>query len=359
MKAPKVTVLMSVYNGELFIREAVESILGQTFADFEFLIIDDGSTDTTPEILASYQDRRIRLYTNPKNRGLISSLNKGLALAKGTYLARMDADDVSLPERLKKQITYMETHRDVGICGTWLSFFTRIPGVGGKYCPNGNSKHIEANLIFENVIQHPTVVVRTDVLRRNKLTYPTIFPHAEDYGLWVRLIGKAKFAIIPEILLHYRLHSDQIGQTKSSIQTASVAKIHEIILAKTGINYSKRDLSLHEQICFGRYDYTRDFINQVETWLLKIEMANRKSKTFDEMALRKVLATRWLSICLMHTQLRHWVWNRYRKSSLAGSYAGNMTRIRQLWLESTFFPAIRPYVLSVKKHPLVKKVLLG
>jgi len=119
MNQPQLTVLMPVYNGGPFLRSAIESILNQDFSDFDFLIIDDGSTDGSHEIAASYADPRIRLESNGRNLGLIATLNRGLDLARGTYVARMDADDIAFPDRLSKQLTFMEAHPEIGLCGTW------------------------------------------------------------------------------------------------------------------------------------------------------------------------------------------------------------------------------------------------
>ena len=120
MKNPKVAVLMSVYNGEKYLREAINSILSQTFNDFEFLIINDGSTDGTADILKSYTDSRIKIINNEKNIGLTKSLNKGLKIAKGEYIARQDADDISMPERLKEEVAFLEIHKDYAVVGTFV-----------------------------------------------------------------------------------------------------------------------------------------------------------------------------------------------------------------------------------------------
>jgi len=133
MVEPKVTVLMPVYNGERYLNEAVDSILGQTFTDFEFLIIDDASTDKTPEILRSYDDPRIRVVTNEENLGLSKSLNKGLALARGEFIARMDADDVSYPYRLQVQHEFMTQHPGAGVIGSWAEYIDRKGEIVHRY----------------------------------------------------------------------------------------------------------------------------------------------------------------------------------------------------------------------------------
>lgn len=353
---PLVTVLMPVYNGARFLREAVESILKQTFADFEFLIINDGSTDNSVGIIKSYNDSRIRLIHNGERRGVTFSLNKGVKFAEGTYLARMDTDDISLPTRLEKQVKFLRIHPEVGVCGTWVDFFTRIPGIGGKYCPTGGSNIVKAMLIFENVIQHPTVMAKTALFRHNP--YPSRFPHAEDYGLWMEIIKKIEFAVFPEILLHYRLHASQIGQTRSREQVFSVAKVHREMLASVEATCSSRELAIHESICSGKYEFTQEYIDEVENWLRKILAVNNKKKIFDQKSLEKVVSSRWLSVCLMHSMLRHWIWQRYWQSPLSRIFK-EPGKIRQFWLESILFPSIRPYAVGLKKNRLVKKILLG
>ena len=119
MAAPKISVLMSVFNGERYLIKAIDSILNQTFKDFEFIIIDDGSMDSSNAIIRSFDDPRVRLIENEKNIGLTKSLKKGIDLCRGEYIARMDGDDISLPERLKKQVEFMDHNRGVGISGTW------------------------------------------------------------------------------------------------------------------------------------------------------------------------------------------------------------------------------------------------
>ena len=123
MTSATVTVLMPVYNGEMYLREAIDSILHQTFTDFEFLIINDGSTDNSETIILSYDDSRIRYEKNDSNLKLIATLNKGIELAKGKYIVRMDADDISIPDRIEKQVAFLEKNPDVGICGSWFTAF--------------------------------------------------------------------------------------------------------------------------------------------------------------------------------------------------------------------------------------------
>jgi glycosyltransferase involved in cell wall biosynthesis len=203
---PKITVLMPVYNGETYLREAIESILAQSFRDFEFLIINDGSTDQSVSIIKSYYDPRIRQIDNDQNMGLVNTLNKGLLIAQGEYIARMDCDDISMPDRLKKQVEYMERHPNVGVCGTWIEWY------GEEYVfeyPTDDRGIKEAMLSY-CALAHPAVMFGPSLLKTKKIYYNSAFEHIEDYELWSRLAPITTFVNIPEMLLKYRIHPGQI-----------------------------------------------------------------------------------------------------------------------------------------------------
>jgi glycosyltransferase involved in cell wall biosynthesis len=218
---PKVTVLMPVYNGARFLAEAMESILGQTFADFEFLIINDGSTDDSLEIIHSFQDLRINQVNNGRNMGLIYTLNRGIDLAQGEYIARMDCDDISLPKRLERQVAFMDQHPEMGVCGTWAEF---VNPPGGYWFPSDHES-IVAGLQFTCWLVHPSIIFRASILREHHLYYNPAYQHAEDLDLWFRMSKVTRLANVPEVLLKYRIHPDQISQKFSSEQQATAAQI--------------------------------------------------------------------------------------------------------------------------------------
>jgi glycosyltransferase involved in cell wall biosynthesis len=207
---PKITVLMPVYNCELYIKEAVESILNQTCSDFEFLIIDDASTDKTVSIIKSYQDSRIQLIEKPLNTGLTNSLNLGLRLARGKYIARMDGDDISVPERFAKQITFLEANPDVVLCGAWFNI------VGSNKLVKVPEHHdaIKLALLRGNCIAHPTVMMRKEILDEFSISYEEQKEAAEDYDLWVRLLMLGKLHNLQEVLLGYRMHNAQVSSKR-------------------------------------------------------------------------------------------------------------------------------------------------
>ncbi len=211
---PKVSVLMTVYNGEEFIKEAVDSILNQTFKDFEFLIIDNKSTDATVDIIKQYKDEHINLVVNEENIGQANALNKGLKLAKGEYIARLDADDISCPERLSKQVEFMEKNLDIGICGSWIETIGYDSGHIRKLPIS--PEEISVFLLFNNVIAHPSVMIRNNILRKNNLIYRSEFSPAEDYDLWERMSHITKIANIPQVLLKYRLPSKKVRESRDA-----------------------------------------------------------------------------------------------------------------------------------------------
>lgn len=210
---PKVTVLMSVYNGEKYIKEATDSILNQTFEDFEFLIINDGSTDRTPLILKSYKDSRIKVHNNRKNKGLTKSLNIGLRMAKGKYIARMDADDISYPQRLEKEILTIEKDKEIGMVTSWIDEFGLINKHSDYFIRvrTANSpEEIFYTLLFHNCIAHSTVLFKKGlVLSLNG--YAKIYKQAQDYDLWVKTSRISKVLKIKEALVARRSHKDTIS----------------------------------------------------------------------------------------------------------------------------------------------------
>ena len=217
MKNPKVTVLMSVYNGEKYIQEAIDSILGQTFKDFEFLIINDGSTDKTGEILESYNDPRIKIINNEKNIGLTKSLNKGLELATGKYIARQDADDISMPQRLEKEVEFLEQNRNVGLVGTdYLFINEKGKVVHIVKCLNG-SRELKAKLLKGNQFGHGSVMLRRECIEKVG-TYREEFKFAQDYDFCLRIAEAYDVANIPEPLYKWRINIESVSVKKKSLQ---------------------------------------------------------------------------------------------------------------------------------------------
>lgn len=206
MVGPRVTVLMPVYNAEKFLREAINSILEQSFKPFELLIIDDGSTDRSSEIIASYRDPRIRFIQNGKNLGITPTLNKGIALASCELIARMDADDVSHPQRIQKQFGYMKRNPDCALLSTWA----RVVDEDKKFIrlERYRSNFYYYNLTFECWMYHPTIMLRRSAVEQVGLYG---MPYSEDYDLFWKLSTRFKIANLPEALVDYRVTSTSLN----------------------------------------------------------------------------------------------------------------------------------------------------
>jgi len=205
---PAISVVMPVYNAEKYIKESIESVLNQTFNDFELIIIDDSSNDSSILIAESFKDPRIKIIKN--RHDFIDSLNKGFSAAKGKFIARMDADDIMLPERLEDQYDFMISNPNIDICGSWAECFGLRTDVMRSVTEH---EQIISHLLFENPMIHPSVMIRNEVFKKNKIAYK-YYPYAEDYKLWIDCAeANCKFAVIPKILLKYRITNEQVTYT--------------------------------------------------------------------------------------------------------------------------------------------------
>lgn len=315
--SPKVTVLMPVYNGETYLGEAIKSILNQTFTDFEFLIINDGSSDESLKIINSYKDKRIRLISNDKNVGLVNTLNKGIALSCGQYIARMDCDDISLPERLAKQVAYMDSQPEVCVCGTWIRTIGEIYGDVWDY-PSDDSA-IRCSLLFGSVIAHPSVIIRKGGLEKYQLFYDARYTHAEDYELWVRCSKYMLLANIPEVLVLYRMHKQQIVKRECQGKEKSASRIRSLQIEDLGVFPTPEEIEIHLALSTWRFQPTYNFVEQADLWLIKLQIANINTSRYPEPAFSETLAEKWFAVCNSAVKLGSRIWKKYWISPLSQS----------------------------------------
>lgn len=205
---PRVSVIMSVFNGEHYLRYAIDSILSQTFKDFEFLIIDDGSTDRSQEIIHSFSDTRIHLICNTENIGLTKSLNNGISLALGEYIARMDADDISHPTRLERQVAYLDSHPDVALVGACADTIDDTGLVVGTLCYLASPSF--SDFLAGNQVIHGTMLVRKKILEFVG-GYPEYFRLSQDYALLLNISEKFTVCNLQEILYRLRIHNQSVS----------------------------------------------------------------------------------------------------------------------------------------------------
>ncbi len=286
---PRISVIMSVYNGAVHLREAVDSILAQSFTDFEFIIVDDASTDTTPSILASYakNDLRVRILTNTVNRERSYSRNLAIREAKAPLVAIMDADDCANPTRLAKQYEYMQLHSEIAVLGGAIECFEQVTGI--LRWPEHHDC-IVAQLLFANSVAHPTVMARKNVLMEG---YDIKYPSSEDYELWSRLAFEknVRFANLADVILRYRVvikNGNRDFHYKVALSN----------LRSLNIVPSARQEDLHKMLCFESYEtilrlYTPQ---EVVNWFFVIYEASKSCNNINSAYVLKMLLPRIVNV---------------------------------------------------------------
>ena len=273
-----VSVLMPVYNAQLYLREAVESVLNQTYTDFEFIIINDGSTDDSERIILSYTDSRIKYIKNETNLKLIATLNKGIQLAKGDFIARMDADDICEIERLEKQVSFLNNNNDYVAVG---SCYEKIDLLGEKIenvkLPL-ESEEVFYSLHFFNPICHPSVLIRNSVLIEYNLNFDENYVHAEDYEFWTRLLKYGKIGNLPDILLKYRVHETQVSNVYNEEQFLIDKKVKQNLFLKY-FNIKVEDSILN---LFDKKELAEEDSLSLSKFYLQLIDRNNLLKLFDK-----------------------------------------------------------------------------
>ena len=300
---PFITVLMPVYNGTKFLGEAIESIVNQTFNEFEFLIIDDGSTDQSNELIKSYDDKRIRLFVNKNNIGQSASLNKGIKMARGDYIVIMDQDDISVQDRLKVQLEFMENHSNIDVCGSWLELFGTYGGIV-KY--ETKSEKIKMNLLTNVNLAHSAVMIRKSTLVKCDLNYNSNLSIAQDYDLWVRMFEHCSFANIPEPLLKYRIHENQNSKSLGEQNIVETNRVLTNLLKKIGIHPDDFDLIIHKKVFTG-YGIDSLFIGEVFNYLMRLRKSNLGKNIFEPVIFNEFLKLKWRRLMLnKKNKLLYW-----------------------------------------------------
>lgn len=290
----KVTVLMSVYNGVTHLRDAIDSVLTQTIPNFEFLIIDDGSSDNSLEIIEGYDDSRIRVIKNKNNIGLTRSLNKGLKLARGEYIARIDCDDICLPSRFERQFEFMSQNPQVGVCGSWVI----VMKDSGEYVRKFPVSHdeIQCFMLFKTPLAHPSVIIRKQVLIKNQLKYDPYFLHAEDMAMWDKCAMVCQMHNINEPLIKYREHANQIGKKYREVQKSFSNSVRKNILKRSGLLDPSQVEEAHQYLRLPSHT-TKESIEQLEFWLSQLKSSNDKQKFYPEPVFSQVLSWRFFYEC--------------------------------------------------------------
>ncbi|MBC7387965.1 MAG: glycosyltransferase family 2 protein [Opitutaceae bacterium] len=297
MTRPLVSVILPVYNGSLYLREAVSSILTQDLSDIELIVINDASSDESDLVLKEFTDKRIIHITNAINIGLASTLNLGIAEAKGKFIARMDQDDIAQPQRLRLQAKAFLDDDNLGLCGSNFQAFGPH-GVQTSDYPTNHDK-IFTNLLFYNCIAHPTVMFKKEVFKKNGLFYDKEFDWAEDLDLWTKARHVTKFVNLNRPLLRYRINNTSMMASGFSKVHNTVNAINKRSLMELGINASNTILDLHLKIGHHLIN-PLDEIQTKDTGdhLWNIILHNRDVKVYNEHDLKEAIATFWHPLLL-------------------------------------------------------------
>ena len=309
-QAPLVSIVLPVYNGEKYLAESLDSLFAQTYQNWELVIINDGSTDGTENLILNYQDKRIRYLSNDGNKGIIFSLNRGIEESNGKYIARLDADDIALPTRIEKQVEFLSENPEFAMCG---SYFQTIDS-NGKLLKNvefpSNNRDAQSFLLLHNCFCHSAIMMRTNIAK--ELKYDEKFQICEDYDLWYRISRTGKILNLPVFTTLYRVHDNNMSTRKSEIMFVHVNKINKRILDDLGIEYSKSELAAHSHALSYNASYFRnpEAIRVLENWMLKLYSYLKKNGNYNAFLCYKILIEKWIVITYNTRNLKKMFFNK-------------------------------------------------
>lgn len=314
-RKPLVSVVMPVYNGERFVAEAIRSILRQTLGNFEFIIVNDGSNDATAGILEAFRQGDDRIAIHHEKLGFAGALNLACEMARGKFIARMDADDLSLPDRLLHQVKFFERCPEIGICGTWFKTLATTRGLVHKL-PVAHEQ-IRCHLLFNSAMLHPSVMIRSDSLHRHGLKYDSQYREASDYSLWVNAANYVRLANLPEVLIYYRIHENQVSRSDCDNQMDYARQIRLEQLNRLNIQPTSNEIDLHQAISTYRFPPSEQFLSGSERWLVKLHDANNASGIYDTTLFSRLLFEKWYSICTRSAYLGTLAYEQFYQSRLS------------------------------------------
>jgi glycosyltransferase involved in cell wall biosynthesis len=297
MEQPIASVIMAAFNSELYIKEAIDSILNQTLQDFELIVTDDCSTDSTAAILASYQDDRIRILHNEKNQGAPYSRNYAIRSAKGKYLAILDADDISMPNRLREQVDYLEENQDISGTG---SYVWEINSSGQKTRTVQHpikAEQVKCSMFFRCSIVHSAAMIRRDFFINNQLFYDETFPCSQDYEMWSRAIFAGRISNLPQFLTLYRCSETQMSVTRKEIQFKQAERVYYSLLQRLGIEVTEKEMGLHSLFITQKSLGSKKDISEIVHWAEFLFKKNKEAKVFVENDFTNEILLRYLRFC--------------------------------------------------------------
>lgn len=289
-----ISIALPVYNGEKYIAECLDSLLAQTYGDFEVILIDDCSTDATARIVAGYTDERIHYYKNEKNQGIVHTLNKAFGLCRGEYIARMDADDIAMPQRLEEQVNLLESNPDLGIVSVWFQMF------GDADCSVHYAvepKEIACRLLFSLQLLHPGWLMRRELVDGG-LAYREEYRYAEDWDFLVRAARTVGLGNVPRELMRYRINPGQLSNVYHAPQKAAADRVARDQLEYLGLELTDEQFDLYRK-AFGHREslLSNEEMDALLKILQQLEAANDKKKFYERDVLHKVIREEFYWLC--------------------------------------------------------------
>jgi glycosyltransferase involved in cell wall biosynthesis len=286
--APLVSIILPCYNEEKYLEDCLKSILAHNYTNFELIIINDGSTDQTENVINATKDIRIVYLKNDINKGITYSLNKAIKLAKGKYTCRMDADDKMVLNRLKLQIEFLENNQDYGMVGSWMNIIDSFGMPVSRIELPTDNMDIKLSMLFYNPFAHPAVTLRTEIAK--KLKYNARFKYCEDYDLWFRIAARFKVKNLPIALVEYRTHLKNSSTSNQKLTQRNVMELLSRELDNLGIAHTVEELMLHSALGFGygvKYFNTSEKLSKLNSWLDKIFVSNKLLQAYSAKTLKK------------------------------------------------------------------------
>ena len=340
MTGPVVSVIITAYNRERVIAEAMRSIFRQTLADFELIIVDDGSTDETAAAVQSFADPRVRLLRHETNRGIPSARNSGLDAARGQFIAWLDSDDVARPRRLETQFQFLRANPEVamiGACAGKMNEQGRPFGAARR--PPFSHEQIRVWLLFRSAFQQSSTFGRAAILKR--FPYRLEFPVCEDIDVFVRLSREHRLQNLAEVLIDRRIHSAQSVQTYADRVRERKKAIQSRLLSEIGVAWTSDDLDRHVTLGSGssaQVGHGADFLRWAEAWLERLVRANEASAIYERSALRFACAYFWTA-AFRHLGRAKGDAGRLSQLCSSSLATGWLTRAAAMWLIRAARPA--------------------
>jgi len=272
----RISILMPNYNNAPYLKACLDSMINQTYQDFEVIIVDDGSTDDSIQIIENYKDSRFKIIKKTENSGIIDTLNIGLNAINSEYIVRMDGDDKMHPKRLELLINYMDTHPNIGVCGSAIKHF----GISDEtIIYNDNPKINHANLIFKHSIGHASIIIRNEIIKKHHINYSKGYHYIEDYKLFYDLSQVTKMTSIPDVLYFYR-REEYNNYKHQEIIKNGMEKLYAEILSKLKIEQNEKHLEIHYEL--GRFHNFSFLMNDYKKHLNLLIKQNEKIKLFPQ-----------------------------------------------------------------------------